>query len=462
MATDFTPNYNLDKYVATDKPNLRDQYNAAMDKIDAALLSANTNATEAKATTQSFAGDIAAKADQTDLDALGALLPAAQFSAQNTVKDALNAKASNAALQSEANTRASADTTLGNRITQTEHIGRVCVLIGDSYGEGYTPDGTVDGWCARAANYLSQAGIVAKYGYRGGAGLSNDYFLAKLQNVINSMSDAEKIRCDTVVIAGGFNDSNASSVNDGAKKIANYIRDNLPNAKCILSFVGKCVTGRTTGAHVNATMENVINAWKLWGNAAGLNGMGWDTGAIGTLNQADMFSSDYVHPNSTGLLQIAKRIASLVCHGAADDAYRQFVIRANEWQNGDATVYNAKQVLGSIDYRGICNGLMFDTAASPMQEFRFSTPITVNLNTTQSINLAYLRTPQTTGQILNFPCTLILHTTNPGSYKTYQGSLQITKSGFVRVKCCAAEGSNYTSIEVDRVQILLTTPLSFV
>lgn len=36
MATN-TPNYNLDKYEATDIPNLLDQYNASMDKIDTAM-----------------------------------------------------------------------------------------------------------------------------------------------------------------------------------------------------------------------------------------------------------------------------------------------------------------------------------------------------------------------------------------------------------------------------------------
>lgn len=36
MATN-TPNYNLDKYEATDIPNLLDQYNASMDKIDVAM-----------------------------------------------------------------------------------------------------------------------------------------------------------------------------------------------------------------------------------------------------------------------------------------------------------------------------------------------------------------------------------------------------------------------------------------
>lgn len=41
MASEYTPNYNLDLYVSTDKPNLRDQYNGAMGKIDTALLAAN-------------------------------------------------------------------------------------------------------------------------------------------------------------------------------------------------------------------------------------------------------------------------------------------------------------------------------------------------------------------------------------------------------------------------------------
>lgn len=50
MATEYTTNYNLDLYASADKPNLRDQYNAAMGKIDAELknqhddnVSANNN-----------------------------------------------------------------------------------------------------------------------------------------------------------------------------------------------------------------------------------------------------------------------------------------------------------------------------------------------------------------------------------------------------------------------------------
>ena len=43
MATEYTPNYNIDLYAGTDKPNLRDQYNSAMGKIDAQLKTGSDN-----------------------------------------------------------------------------------------------------------------------------------------------------------------------------------------------------------------------------------------------------------------------------------------------------------------------------------------------------------------------------------------------------------------------------------
>ena len=45
MAT-YTQNYNLDKYEGTDKPNLRDQYNSAMEKIDTALKTIDNKASQ--------------------------------------------------------------------------------------------------------------------------------------------------------------------------------------------------------------------------------------------------------------------------------------------------------------------------------------------------------------------------------------------------------------------------------
>lgn len=49
MATEYTPNYNLDLYASADKPNLRDQYNAAMGKIDAQMKKSADDVTNANA-----------------------------------------------------------------------------------------------------------------------------------------------------------------------------------------------------------------------------------------------------------------------------------------------------------------------------------------------------------------------------------------------------------------------------
>lgn len=49
MATEHTPNYNLDLYASADKPNLRDQYNAAMGKIDKQMKKSADDVTNANA-----------------------------------------------------------------------------------------------------------------------------------------------------------------------------------------------------------------------------------------------------------------------------------------------------------------------------------------------------------------------------------------------------------------------------
>ena len=49
MATEYTPNYNLDLYASADKPNLRDQYNAAMGKIDTQMKKSADAVTNANA-----------------------------------------------------------------------------------------------------------------------------------------------------------------------------------------------------------------------------------------------------------------------------------------------------------------------------------------------------------------------------------------------------------------------------
>ena len=66
MASEYTPNYNLDLYVDNDKPNLRDQYNGAITKIDTQLHEFSNNlvvVTEAANQARDKAGTAQSAAD---------------------------------------------------------------------------------------------------------------------------------------------------------------------------------------------------------------------------------------------------------------------------------------------------------------------------------------------------------------------------------------------------------------
>ena len=67
MATEYTPNYNLDLYASADKPNLRDQYNAAMGKVDTqmkanadGITNANANVGTLQTQMRQVQGDVSA------------------------------------------------------------------------------------------------------------------------------------------------------------------------------------------------------------------------------------------------------------------------------------------------------------------------------------------------------------------------------------------------------------------
>ena len=133
MASEYTPNYNLDLYADNDKPNLRDQYNGAITKIDTQLHEFSNNmvivtdaanqARDKAATAQSTATEIdsAYKAADTKLSSdLTDAYKAADDVVTSAYKKADNAiitdyKAADATIS---NAYAQADTNLNNTLTK--------------------------------------------------------------------------------------------------------------------------------------------------------------------------------------------------------------------------------------------------------------------------------------------------------------------------------------------------------
>lgn len=101
----YTPNYNLDLYDVDDKPNLNDQYNAAMGKVDTELnkqrgdiVTAETAVNNLSAKVDSFTGDIGGittdiNGMKNDINGMKNDIAAAQRTADNGVKAAGEANA---------------------------------------------------------------------------------------------------------------------------------------------------------------------------------------------------------------------------------------------------------------------------------------------------------------------------------------------------------------------------------
>lgn len=247
--TDYTTNFNLEKYEAGDAANLNDQYNASMDIIDNNLYKINTNAntaggkaTQALETAQNNNKNLTALG-VTDTETATQLKNKIDTTATNlvaTTETANNAAANLNALG--ANTVENA-TDLKNRIndtyTKNESDNRyvqtpvtqdTLIAIGDSYFEGFrTTNPTTDSMIVKAAQKL---GLKCNNYAVGGSGfITGTTFLQQLQRANSATTDKTKIKY--VVIGGGRNDAYNKLKESDVVTVLTYAKTNFPYSKIV-------------------------------------------------------------------------------------------------------------------------------------------------------------------------------------------------------------------------------------
>jgi hypothetical protein len=118
MATEYTPNYNLDLYASADKPNLRDQYNAAMGKIDTQMKKSADDVTNANANVLTLQTQMTeAKKDIAELESTVDKHGTEITNVQKTANDALSLAQTN---KSKIGTTQGTVTSLTSRVVAVE------------------------------------------------------------------------------------------------------------------------------------------------------------------------------------------------------------------------------------------------------------------------------------------------------------------------------------------------------
>lgn len=251
------------------------------------------------------------------------------------------------------------------------------ILIGDSYGDGYTPDGAVKSWIeilkdtyfTDGKNFSSNeggSGFVA-------VGQNGNTFLKQLQKVVDSMSPDDIENCGKIIVGGGWNDIfHADQVNTITNAISIFVKTAsrlVPNATCYISFIA------TTGWK-NITTHALYQKWVNCKTAYATTWLPYKNlyGADMALRWTGVMSSDFIHPNSIGQGSIADSIYKAI-NGAnftirkAYDFYISSELGTPSYNQVKFTITNGHAVASLGD---LTRGFVGIT---------FNAPVTFNANT---------------------------------------------------------------------------------
>lgn len=367
--TDYTTNFNLEKYQNGDAANLNDQYNASMDIIDDNLYKINSNAntaggkaTQALETAQNNNKNLTAlgvtdtetatqlknKIDTTDTTANNALTTASNaltlaqtnesaITAINANLTALHANSVNDATNLY-NTVQKIDSIYSNIELKRKTYTNIAI-IGDSISYGTGASSLTMAWANQFKSYIG-ADTVQNMAQNNAGYVNEPTFLSQLQAVNN------KAEITHIIIAGGANDKlqTATSITNAVKNTLQYALTNFPNAEVYVAPIVLGVQGMfryhtNIPQTLNAIEEGIAQtpnvheiqyAWE-W-----LNGReDWAS--------TNSNSMDPIHPNDNGQKQLLRLFA--------ESLFTRNSIH-NNWKTSVSGTDNHGQIINS---ESVCN-----------------------------------------------------------------------------------------------------------
>lgn len=374
--TDYTTNFNLEKYQTGDAANLTDQYNASMDIIDDNLYKINTNAntaggkaTQALETAQNNNKKLAAlgvtdtttattlknKIDNTNTTANNALNLAqtnkttvtainADLNTINTDLNAINANLTALHANSVSNA-----TNLYNTVQKINGIYSNIELkrktytniaiIGDSISYGTGASTLANSWANQFKSYIG-ANTVQNMSQNNSGYVNEPTFLSQLQAVKN------KTEITHIIIAGGANDKlqTTTNITNAVKNTLQYALTNFPNAEI---HVAPIVLGVNGMFRYHASIPQTLNAIEE-GIAQTPNvheiqyAWEWLNGREDWAS-TNSTSMDAIHPNDNGQKQLLRLFA--------ESLFTRNGIH-NDWKTSVSGTDNHGQILNS---ESICN-----------------------------------------------------------------------------------------------------------
>lgn len=384
------------------------------------------------------------------------VLPLSAFSTEDTVKaaiDSVRTDIGNVLPLSQF----SSTNTIANAIDAAE--GKNIVAIGDSYGEGYTPDGNVTSWIKFFKDAIETYDYTVFSNALGGAGFwreeSKKKFATLIAELAGTMSATEKANVGAVVIGGGYNDhgNTAENITLGMADAKTAIQSNFPNCKRVLIFpFGMAVQGLTSADHAGFQYSYVVEMVRNYVSCNADTHLGTVVGNANMLLRRNAyFSSDFVHPNRNGQFLLGSFVTDV------------FFGNANSLMAGR---YNSNYVPNIVLNSGVSSQTIFQLDSidgffvakkTGTNTITFTNPINFTFDNEHPIKIGTFADAalQRYGYI-RIPITMLIRSTTstPKKYSEVNGALEIV-DGVLQFNSYAANsaGTNFLTIEsIDRIQ----------
>lgn len=203
---------------------------------------------------------------------------------------------------------------------------RKFIFLGDSYCEGYTPDGHIESWAVKLKNKMGLTDENCSIVYNGGWGFGypNKWFSTVLDRL-----PADDTFTD-IVVCGGYNDKQATynEINAG---IADFVRvrdEKFPNAHIHVGFIGATAFPWSRSPFKSKIIDYIRSA-NQYENCSYLGNVEYSL-----LRLYECFASDGYHPNDLGQRLISDNLHQALITGSADCKFPYFsmaVSPASTW-----------------------------------------------------------------------------------------------------------------------------------
>ena len=304
------------------------------------------------------------------------------------------------------------------------------ICIGDSYGEGYNPDGNVTGWPVLLKGYLDLTDDNFFSISLGGSGFVNNTTFSVLLNQTNNHFKNEEVT--NIIVCGGFNDMNVT-IHDIINAIYNFKKTAgilYPNAQIFVGFIGNSTTLSTRGS--------LIIPREGYCSGCEYNGITYLSGVENALHSTAMFGSDGVHPNTWGEETIAKTISNALLNGYGSVVKSGTKITAVDFKHG----FTGSTIIETMQYNDTC--AFYGSFSMTRTE-----NVTFNGDGTFYELFSFADSYVLGGFQCDLPTTAILGSAD-GSYRTVPCTLRVYNGG-LWIAIRSASGEKYETYDVNSI-----------